>query len=61
MRHTTSAAEASGGRRRTAGHRPKRRGRSEFVTTLTLEKAMAAPATIGDRKPSAAMGIASVL
>ena len=42
-------------------HRPKRRSRSELATTLTLENAIAAPATIGDRNPSAAMGMASVL
>ena len=40
----------------------KPRRRSEFATTLTLEKAMAAPATIGSRRPATARGgMAAVL
>lgn len=39
----------------------KPRRRSEFATTLTLEKAMVAPATIGSRKPATARGMAAVL
>lgn len=34
---------------------------SAFVTTLTLEKAIAAPAITGLRKPSAASGIPTTL
>jgi hypothetical protein len=41
--------------------RPKRRRRSELVTTLTLEKAMAAPASTGLSRPAAASGIAAAL
>jgi hypothetical protein len=43
------------------GQRPKRRSRSELVTTLTLENAIAAPAIIGLSSPSAATGMAAVL
>ena len=39
----------------------KRRRRSEFVTTNTLENAIAAPATAGDSRPLMASGIASTL
>jgi len=39
----------------------KPRRRSELATTLTLEKAMAAPATIGSRRPATARGMAAVL
>lgn len=38
-----------------------RRSRSEFVTTMTLEHAIAAPAIIGLRSPAAASGIAATL
>lgn len=41
--------------------RPKRRNRSELVTTLTEENPIAAPATTGFSAPSAASGIAAVL
>jgi hypothetical protein len=41
--------------------RPKRRRRSELPTTLTLDRAMAAPATIGLSSPRAASGIAATL
>ncbi len=41
--------------------RPKRRSRSELVTTLTEENPIAAPATTGFNMPSAASGIAAVL
>nr|WP_232525675.1 hypothetical protein [Mycobacterium intracellulare] len=41
--------------------RPKRRSRSELVTTLTEESPIAAPAMIGLSRPSAARGIAAVL
>src|SRR5919106_426113 len=39
----------------------KRRRRSEFVTTKTLENAIAAAATIGSRRPATASGIAATL
>ena len=39
----------------------KRRSRSELVTTNTLEKAIAAAATIGFRSPAIASGIAATL
>ena len=39
----------------------KRRSRSEFVTTNTLENAIAAAATIGLRSPAIASGIAATL
>ncbi len=39
----------------------KRRSRSEFVTTNTLENAIAAAATIGFRSPATASGIAATL
>ena len=39
----------------------KRRSRSEFVTTKTLEKAIAAAATIGLSRPATASGIAATL
>ena len=39
----------------------KRRNRRELVMTLTLEKAMAAPAMIGLSSPRAARGMAAVL
>src|SRR6187401_969984 len=39
----------------------KRRSRSELVTTNTLEKAIAAAATIGFRRPAIASGIAATL
>ena len=39
----------------------KRRSRSEFVTTNTLENAIAAAATIGFRSPAIASGIAATL
>lgn len=39
----------------------KWRRRSELLTTLTLEKAMAAPAMTGLSRPAAASGIAAVL
>ncbi len=38
-----------------------RRSRSEFVTTKTLENAIAAAATIGFRSPAIASGIAATL
>ena len=41
--------------------RPKRRSRRELATTLTLEKAMAAPAITGLSRPAAASGMAAVL
>ncbi len=41
--------------------RPKRRSRSELVTTLTEENPIAAPAMIGFSRPSAARGMAAVL
>jgi hypothetical protein len=40
---------------------PKRRSRSELATTLTLDNAMAAPATTGLSSPAAASGMAAVL
>jgi hypothetical protein len=39
----------------------KRRSRRLFVTTKTLEKAIAAPATSGLSTPAAASGIAATL
>ena len=39
----------------------KRRSRSEFVTTNALEKAIAAPAITGDKRPDIASGIAATL
>ena len=39
----------------------KRRSRNEFVTTNTLEKAIAAAATIGLSSPATASGIAATL
>ena len=39
----------------------KRRNRSELVTTLTDEKAIAAPATTGLSSPTAARGMAATL
>ena len=41
--------------------RPARRRRSELVTTMTLEQAMAAPAIMGLSSPAAASGIAATL
>jgi hypothetical protein len=41
--------------------RPKRRSRSELLTTLTNENPIAAPATMGLSKPIVASGIAAVL
>jgi len=46
---------------RLPGQRAKRHRRSELVTTLTLDNAIAAPATIGLSRPTAASGIAAVL
>lgn len=42
-------------------HRPNLRRRNELATTDTEENAIAAPAIVGDRNPSAATGIASTL
>jgi hypothetical protein len=39
----------------------RRRNRSELSTTLTLEKAIAPAASIGDKSPAAAMGIATTV
>gem|GEM_PF-2190390 len=41
--------------------RPNRRSRSEFVTTSTLDIAIAAPAIIGLSRPATASGMAAVL
>jgi hypothetical protein len=41
--------------------RPKRRSRSELLTTETLEKAIAAAAIIGLSRPEAARGMAAML
>jgi SAM-dependent methyltransferase len=43
------------------GERPKRRRRSEFATTLTEDRAMAAPAITGLSRPRAASGMAATL
>jgi len=40
---------------------PRPRNLSEFVTTNTLEKAIAAAANIGSRPPSIATGISTIL
>jgi hypothetical protein len=65
MRQTTSAGRLGVAWSQNAdGHnpeRPKRRRRSELATTLTLDNAMAAPATIGLNRPRAASGIAATL
>ena len=44
-----------------SGHAAFRRSRSEFVTTDTLESAMAAAASMGWSRPAAARGMPSVL
>lgn len=46
---------------RRPGHRPNLRSRRELSTTDTDEKAIAAPAIVGDRNPRAATGIARTL
>ena len=44
-----------------AGHGPRYFRRKLLVTTVTLESAMAADASIGERSPNAATGIPSAL
>ncbi len=56
-----STSEAPGSGKGESTRQRKRRSRRLLVTTKTLEKAIAAPASIGLSRPAAASGIAATL
>src|SRR5690606_5250049 len=59
--HLAAVADSAPARRERAPPAVNRRSRRLLATTLTLDNAIAAPATIGLSRPAAATGIARTL